>query len=85
MSLDATGICKGSTANSRFLEWLEAGFFARLWEASLLDYDEMKGLDFEWMVMDGAMTKAPLGGEKKRSQSLRPRKAGRQTQHLDRS
>jgi hypothetical protein len=28
------------------------GFFARLWEASLLDYDEMKGLDFEWMALD---------------------------------
>jgi hypothetical protein len=35
-----------------------------LWEASLLDYDEMKELDFEWMALDGAMTKAPLGGKK---------------------
>ena len=60
-SLDATGICKGSTAHSRFQEWLEAGFFSRLWEASLLDYDEMQGLDWEWMSLDGAMTKAPLG------------------------
>ena len=24
----------------------------------------MKGLDWEWLAMDGAMTKAPLGGER---------------------
>lgn len=82
-SLDATGLCKGSTAHSRFLEWLEAGFFARLWEASLLDYDELRGLDFEWMALDGAMTKAPLAGEKKRSQPLRPRQTRCQAQHAD--
>ena len=73
-ALDPARYAKGSTAHARFQEWLEAGFFARLWEASLLDYDEMKGLDFEWMALDGAMTKAPLGGEKKRPQPLRPRK-----------
>ena len=65
-SLDPARYAKGSTAHLRFQEWLQAGFFARLWEASLLDYDEMQGLDFEWMALDGAMTKAPLGGEKKR-------------------
>ena len=31
---------------------------------SLLDYDALKGLDWEWQAMDGAMTKAPLGKEK---------------------
>ena len=62
--LDSTRYAKRSTAHARFQEWTEAGFFARLWEASLLDYDEMHGLDFEWMALDGAMTKAPLGGEK---------------------
>lgn len=72
-SLDPTRYAKSSTAHDRFLEWLQAGFFARLWEASLLDFDEIKGLDFEWMALDGAMTKAPLGGEKKRPQPLRPR------------
>lgn len=77
-SLDPTRYAKRSTAHTRFQEWSQAGFFARLWEASLLDYDEMQGLDFEWMALDGAMTKAPLGGEKKRSQPLRPRKRRRQ-------
>jgi putative transposase len=72
-ALDPTRYARSSTAHERFQEWLQEGFFARLWEASLLDYDEMKGLDFEWMALDGAMTKAPLGGEKKRSLPLRPR------------
>ncbi len=63
-ALDATGICKGSTAHSRFQEWQEAGFFARLWEMALRDYDALKGLDWQWLALDGAMNKAPLGGEK---------------------
>jgi putative transposase len=27
-------------------------------------FDELIGIDWDWMSMDGAMTKAPLGGEK---------------------
>lgn len=46
-ALDATGICSGSTAHARFQEWTKAGFFARLWESALCDYDELKGLDWE--------------------------------------
>lgn len=30
----------------------------------MMKYDELKGLNWEWQAMDGAMTKAPLGGEK---------------------
>ena len=33
-----------------------------MWKAGLLEYDNKKGLDWEWQVIDGAMTKAPLGG-----------------------
>ena len=29
----------------------------------MLEYDDLKGIDWEWQAMDGAMTKAPLGGE----------------------
>lgn len=81
--LDSARYAKGSTAHARFQEWLADGFFARLWEASLLDYDELKGLDFEWMALDGALTKAPLGGEKKRPQPLRPRQRRRQACSAD--
>ena len=38
--------------------------FLKLWRAGLDRYDELKGLDWSWLSMDVAMTKAPLGGEK---------------------
>ena len=38
--------------------------FVNLWATGLQEYDELKGLDWEWLAMDGAMTKAPLGGER---------------------
>jgi len=63
-ALDATGICSCASAYRRFREWADAGLFAEFWRRGLLEYDEMKGLDWSWLSMDGAMTKAPLGGEK---------------------
>ena len=65
-ALDATSICSGSTAHLRFQEWVAAGVFLELWRVGLERYDELKGLDWSWLSMDGAMTKAPLGGEKNR-------------------
>jgi putative transposase len=59
----------GSTVHDRFQEWQEAGVFERMWQAGLHEYDELKGLDWEWQAMDGAMTKAPLGGKRNWSQS----------------
>jgi transposase len=63
-ALDATGLCPSSTAHDRFQEWVKAGVFHRLWAAGLREYDKVKGLDWAWQSMAGAMTKAPLGGEK---------------------
>jgi transposase len=63
-SLDATGICSGSTAHLRFQEWQRAGVFLQFWQKGLLEYDDLHGIDWKWQSMDGAMTKAPLGGEK---------------------
>jgi len=65
-ALNATSICPSSTAHDRFQEWVEAGVFCRLWKTGLLAYDKLKGIDWSWQSMDGAMTKAPLGGEKSR-------------------
>lgn len=62
-----------STVHDRFQLWVEAGVFERLWQEGLLEYDELKGLDWEWQAMDGAMTKAPLGGKRYRSQPHRSR------------
>ena len=81
-ALDATGICSGTTAHARFQEWVRAGVFRELWRRGLLEYDELKGIDWTWLSMDGAMTKAPLGGEKKRSQPHRPREMRGQAQRV---
>ena len=61
-ALNATGICSSSSAHRRFQEWTAAGVFVTLWAQGLQEYDELKGLDWSWLAMDGAMTKAPLGG-----------------------
>src|SRR3990172_3389776 len=61
-ALNATGICSCSSAYRRFREWAEAGVFLELWRQELLAYDRVKGVEWEWLAMDGAMGKAPLGG-----------------------
>ena len=43
---------------------MAAGVFLELWQVGLERYDELQGLDWSWLSMDGALTKAPLGGEK---------------------
>jgi len=63
-ALDVTGICKHSAAHRRFQEWTKAGVFEEFWKQGLLKYDKKKGIKWEWLSMDGAMTKAPLGGKK---------------------
>lgn len=63
-ALDATGICSSSSAHRRFQEWECAGVFCEIWRQGLLDYEEAVGIDWEWLAADGAMGKAPLGGEK---------------------
>lgn len=67
-ALNATGICSSSTAHRRFQEWCAAGVFLELWRSGLEVYEELQGLDWSWLSMDGAMTKAPLGGGKNRAQ-----------------
>ena len=71
-ALNQTELCPKSTAHDRFQEWVAAGVFLRLWQAGVEQFDDVKGLEWDWMSMDGAMTKAPLGGGKNRAQSHRP-------------
>jgi putative transposase len=73
-----------STVHDRFQVWRAACVFERLWQAGLLLYDELKGLEWEWQAMDGAMSKAPLGGEKGGQKSHRSRQARDQTERVDR-
>ena len=42
---------------------LRRGLILALWKSGLLAYDALQGIDWEWLVMDGATTKAPLGGK----------------------
>jgi putative transposase len=72
-----------STVHDRFQEWRQAGVFEKLWQAGLIEYDRRVGLDWEWQAMDGAMTKAPLGGKRNRSQSYRPGQRRDQTEPAD--
>jgi transposase len=51
-----------TTVYDRFRAWERDGFFARLWAAELAEYDELVGIDWEWLSLDGVMTKAPFGG-----------------------
>src|SRR5262249_30458954 len=83
-ALNATGICSSSSAHRRFQEWIAAGVFHQLWALGLEEYDELKGLEWAWQSMDGAMTKAPLGGKRNGSQSHRPRQARGQEESADR-
>jgi len=56
-----------STVHDRFQEWRKAGVFEQMWQAGLLEYDQKVGVDWGWQAMDGAITKAPLGGKRNRS------------------
>lgn len=56
-------LAPGSTAHDYYQEWAELGVFDALWEMVVEVYDELIGLDWRWQSVDGAMTKAPLGGE----------------------
>ena len=78
-ALSATGICPSSTAHDRFQAWVQDGFFLRFWQAGLAEYDAFNGIDWSWLSMDGAMTKAPLAGEKNRPQPDGSRQERHQT------
>lgn len=52
-----------STIHDRFQEWQKAGLFRKLWQAGVIEYNDVKGIDWEWQSIDGCITKAPLGGE----------------------
>ena len=75
-ALNQTEVCSKSTAHARFQEWVEADVFLKLWQAGVDRFDELQGIDWSWLSMDGAMTKAPLGGAKDRAQSHRPGQGG---------
>jgi len=83
-ALNTTGICSSSAAHRWFQTWTAAGVFRKFWALGLQEYDELKGIDWSWQSMDGAMTKAPLGGGKNRPQPYGSGQGRRQAQRADR-
>ena len=63
----------GSTVHRYFQEWTQRGVFAKLWKNMLGRYDARRGIAWRWQSLDGAQTKAPLGGEKNRQKPDRSR------------
>jgi hypothetical protein len=65
---------QSSTAHDRFQEWVAAGVFLKLWKAGVEQFADLKGIDWSWLSMDGAMTKAPY-----RVCGIDPQSSGEQT------
>jgi transposase len=53
-----------STVHDRFQEWVEQGVFLAMWETGLQASAQAVGIEWNWLSMDGAMVKAPLGGKR---------------------
>ena len=52
-----------SAIHRYFLEWQAAGLFDRLWQAGLMEYDEMHSIAWVWQSLDGSLSKSPLAQE----------------------
>jgi putative transposase len=55
----ACEIAASTTVYDRCRVWERERAFERLWAAGLGALDEVVGIDWEWLSMDGVMTKAP--------------------------
>ena len=64
-----------STVHDTLQRWRKQELFLNLWKELLIEYDDLQGLDWEWLSGDTSMVKSPLGGEKNRSKSYRQEKA----------
>ena len=63
-----------STVHDRFQQWRKDGIFKQMWIDGLKIYDKKIGINWKWQSMDGAITKAPLGGKKYRTKPNRQQK-----------
>ncbi|MFJ9588747.1 IS5 family transposase [Streptomyces acidicola] len=55
--------CSATTIRGRRDEWIRIGVFSRLRQIALKSYDRIVGLVLDQIAVDGAITKAPGGGE----------------------
>jgi len=54
----------GSTCHRRFQEWVQAGLFVKLMRLLLQWYDRVRGIAWNWQMLDSVIIPAPLGGGK---------------------
>ena len=52
-----------SAIHAYFLHWQREGFFEKLWQTGLAEYDDMEGIAWRWQSVDSATIKAPLARE----------------------
>ncbi len=62
-ALPRTEYAPASTIHGVYSRWVKAGLLQQAWQVLLEYYDWQIGIDWKWQALDGAMTKAPLGGE----------------------
>lgn len=73
----------GSSIHRYYREWVQAGFFQRIWSLGLEKYDELEGIGWEWQSVDGCMIKAPLAREAVGRNPTDRGKNGNKTEHSD--
>ena len=69
-ALDPRANAPGPPPTCAFRNGVAAGVFLELWRVGLERYDELKGLDWSWLSLDGAMTKSPLDGANRHEMKL---------------
>jgi putative transposase len=52
-----------SPVHQHFKNWHRAGFFHKLWQSGLAEYDGMHDIAWQWQAADGTMGEAPLATE----------------------
>jgi transposase len=60
-----------STCHLRFQSWARAGVFEKVWQVCLKHYDELRGIDWRFQLMDSATVSAPVKGGIKPEKTLR--------------
>ena len=76
------GFGSGTAVHRHFQKWRATGFFRRLWQAGLADYDDLEGIAWEWQSVDGSQGKAPLALDEVGSNPTDRGKKRHQTQPL---
>jgi transposase len=54
---------QASALHKHIQDWQKAGFFLKLWQAGLAEYDGMEGIAWEWQSIGRTMGRAPLAIE----------------------